>query len=433
MTDAAPPTTLPGPGGPPRAALRVLFGIVLLDLLGFGILVPQLGVYGVKYGASPLTAGLLLSVYSLAQLVAAPWLGRLSDRYGRRPVLLLSLAGSALGYGLFALAHALPLLFLSRVVDGLSGGNISTAQAYVADVTTPEERPRAMGLVGAAFGLGFILGPAVGGLLGAWGGNLAIGLFAAGLSALNLAFAWRLLPESRRPGGPAAEARSVRGLTLALAVPGLGGLLALALLFTLAFSAMEGTFSVFLLSRFVGHGPVQVTGDGLFTLHAHAAPEALAQASLRTGGLFALVGVLSALIQGGVFRRLLERVLRRPVRADAARLARAGVAVTGVGLVLVPWAPSYGALFLPMGLLAVGSAFFQPSLSALVSLRAPEGRRGAVLGAYQAMGALGRIGGPALGGLLFTGAGPAAPYLGGAALLALALVTSVRALRPQSP
>lgn len=427
--------------GPPgrRASLRVVFGIVALDLIGFGILIPQLGVYGVKFGASPFTAGLLVSVFSLMQLVFSPVLGRLSDRYGRRPVLLISLAGSMAGYLLFAVAHSLPLLFLARVIDGMSGGNISTAQAYVADVTRPEERARGMGLIGAAFGLGFVLGPAIGGFLGAWGGNLAIGLFAAGLAGLNLVLTFLFLPESRRPDSPsAAEARTLRGAALALRLPVVGRCLVLILLFTTAFAQMEGTFSVYLLSRFLSSGPVPLEG-GLFFLSAQASPEALAQASLRTGWLFALVGVLSAAIQGGLIRRLLPA---RPSPEEGhhprreAVLAVVGFGVTGLGLALLPLAPSYGWLFPVMGLLAVGSAFANPSLSALVSLHAPPERQGAVLGTYQAFGSLGRIVGPALGGWLFTGFGPGAPYGTAAALMgvgvALALGVVVRMRMPSA-
>lgn len=427
--------------------LRVVFSIVALDLIGFGILIPQLGVYGVKYGASPFMAGLLVAVYSFMQFLFAPVLGRLSDRYGRRPVLMLSLAGSMAGYVLFAFAHSLPLLFLSRVIDGVSGGNIATAQAYVADVTPPEERHKGMGLIGAAFGIGFVLGPAIGGFLGAWGGNLAIGLFAAGLSGLNLLFTWRSLPESLRPGAAPRDAeglpvRSVHGAASALALPVVGRCLLLYLFYTTAFAQMEGTFSVFLLSRFLSSGPVPLEG-GLFFLSAHAAPELLSQASLRTGYVFAVVGVLSALIQGVLMPRLVKRARAEGRLAGReAVLATVGLVLTAVALGALPWVPTYGALFPVMGLLAVGSALVTPALSALVSLASPPERLGASLGTYQGFGSLGRILGPALGGWLFTRFGPVAPYgtaaalMVGAAALALPLVAQVRmpgARAPQSP
>ncbi|RKH82768.1 MFS transporter, partial [Corallococcus sp. AB045] len=286
-----------------EASLRVVFGIAVLDLIGFGILIPQLGVYGVRFGASPFTVGLLVAVYSLMQLVAAPIMGRLSDRFGRRPVLLISQVGSLVGYVLFAFAHTLPLLFLSRVIDGVSGGNVSTAQAVVADITKPHERARGMGIIGAAFGLGFVLGPALGGVLGAWGGNLAIGLFAAGLSALNLINTWFFLPETRRADSPSATTRNMRGAAAALTLPVVGRCVVLVLLYTVAFAQMEGTFSVYLLTRFLSSGPVPLEGGWL--VHAvHPDAAVLKEASLRSGALFAVVGVLSALVQGGLMRRL---------------------------------------------------------------------------------------------------------------------------------
>lgn len=404
------------------ASLRVVFGIVTLDLIGFGILIPQLGVYGVKFGASPFTVGLLISVYSLLQLVAAPVLGRLSDRYGRRPVLLLSQLGSLGGYLLFAFAQSLPLLFLARVIDGVSGGNIATAQAVVADITPPEERARGMGVIGAAFGLGFVLGPALGGFLGAWGGNLAIGLFAAGLVALNLVCTFLFLPESKKPGGPEGHGRTLKGASVALHLPVVGRCLVLMLVYTTAFAQMEGTFSVYLLTRFLSTGPVPLDG-GLFLHAAVTDPAVLREASLKAGWLFALVGVLSALVQGGLVRRLVGGREGRPGRE--ALLATVGFGVTAAGLALMPAAPGYGWLFPVMGLLAVGSALVNPCLSALVSLHAPPERLGAVLGAYQAFGSLGRIVGPALGGWLFTRLGPGAPYGTAAGMVALAGVLAL--------
>ncbi|MBF5044936.1 MFS transporter [Aggregicoccus sp. 17bor-14] len=410
--------------GAAPGSLGVIFSIVALDLIGFGLLIPQLGVYAVKFGASPLSAALLLSVYSLMQLLFAPWLGRLSDRYGRRPVLLVSLAGSLAGYVLFAFAHSLPLLFVSRVVDGVSGANIATAQAYVADVTRPEERARGMARIGMAFGLGFVLGPALGAQLGYWGGNLAIGLFAASLSGLNLVWAFLRLPESRREDSAPAPQRTVRGASGLLRLPVVGAALALFLLFLTAFAQMEGTFSVFVLSRFLAQGPValEAGGGGLFALHARAPEALLREASLRTGYLFAFVGVLSAALQG-LYGRMAARGRRR--HGGRAGPGEAGLAVVGLagvtlGLALLPLAPSYALLFLPMALLALGSALVNPSLSALVSLHAPAGRQGEALGAFQAFGSLGRILGPALGGLLFTQAGPSAPYAVAAALCLVA-------------
>lgn len=357
--------------------------------------------------------GLLLSIYSVMQFLFAPVLGRLSDWRGRRPVLLYSLAGSMAGYLLFAFARSLPVLFLSRVVDGVSGGNISTAQAYIADITTPENRAKGMGMIGAAFGLGFILGPGIGGFLGALGGNLAIGLAAAGLSGLNLAMAFFLLPESHPPGSaPAREAvRRSLGLARALGLPVVGLALGVFLVATTAFSQMEGTFSIFLLVRHVAHQTVAVSRN-LFALAPMANDALIKESSLRAGFIFAAVGVVSSLVQGGLIGRL------RP-RLGEARLVAAGTFLTLLGLGGIPLAPTYGWLFVPMTLLAFGAGLTNPSMSALVSLHAPKAHQGEVLGAYQAMGSLGRILGPAIGGLLFTVEGAALPYQTAAGMMAL--------------
>ena len=403
-----------------KASLGVIFGIVVLDLLGFGIVIPQLGVYGSIFGGSPFVVGLLLSVYSLMQFIFAPVLGRLSDSYGRRPVLLYSLVGSLVGYVLFGLAGTLPLLFVSRIVAGIAGANVSTAQAYVADVTTPENRAKGMGMIGAAFGIGFVLGPAVGGVLGLYGGNRAIGLVAGGLALVNLLLAYFIVPESKHAGSVSAEgSKSLAGVWSRLRLPVVGAVLVLMLLYTTAFSLMEGTFSVYVLTRhLVQHMQVQVSSS-LFTLSTNADPEHAREASMKVGYLFLVVGLVSAIIQGGLIGRL-------KARFGETALLVTGLATTAVGLALIPLAPTYGWLFVPSALMAAGSALTSPSLSALVSVHAPKDRQGEVLGAYQAMGSLGRILGPALGGLLFTVFSPATPYFTAGAMVALGAFLALR-------
>lgn len=382
--------------------LGTLFLVVLLDLLGFGIVVPQLGVYGQMYAASPLVVGLLMATYSLMQLVSAPVLGALSDRYGRRPVLLVSLAGSVVGYLIFAGAHSLSWLFAARALDGITGGNISTAQAYVADITTPDNRAKGMGMIGAAFGLGFVLGPAAGGVLGAWGGNFAIGVVAALLSLAALVSTWALLPESRGQGATAPPRHFITQAVRVLGLPGLGAALVLYLVFTSGFSMMEGTFSVFLVRRHLGGG------EGLLS-------EAMGrEASLRSGWIFVAVGVLSAVVQGGLVGRLRARF-------GELKLVFMGLVLLGAGLAGIPAAPGYATLFLPMGVLAVGSALLTPSLSSWVSQQAPDGRQGEVLGAYQSMGSLGRLLGPASGGALFSAGGAVTPFAVAALLMVACL------------
>src|SRR5213596_2173203 len=179
-----------------RARAGVIFFTVLIDLIGFGIVLPILPFYAQRFGAAGLGYGAVVGVFSLMQFVATALLGKLSDRIGRRPVLLTTMVVNAVGYTLFAFAGSYWVLFLSRLVSGFAGGNISAAQAYVADITTPAERSKGMGIVGAAFGLGFIVGPALGGLAAHYGGHLAPGLVAAGLSLLNFCSAYAILPES---------------------------------------------------------------------------------------------------------------------------------------------------------------------------------------------------------------------------------------------
>jgi multidrug resistance protein len=416
--------TVSQPGIKRSASLGVIFGIVMLDLIGFGIIIPQLGVYGVKFKGSAFMVGLLLSVYSVMQFLFAPLLGRLSDKYGRRPVLLYSVAGSLVGYVLFAMAHSLEMLFLARIIHGVSGANISTAQAYVADVTTPENRARGMGLVGAAFGIGFVLGPAIGGILGGVGGNFAIGLGAAALSATNLVLAYVLLPESRwlaGAGGGHPHSPS-KGRWAAILrdfkVPVTGQVLALYLLYMIAFAAMEGTFSVFVLSQHLAKGLVD-TSHGLFSAKMSAHEPVLKEASTKVGYLFTAVGLVSAAIQGGLVGRL-------KARFGEPALAVVGMALAALGIGLIPSAPTYNWFFAPVVLLAAGSSLVNPSLSSILSVHAGGSRQGEALGTYQSMGALGRIIGPALGGFLFSVFAPGMPYWVSASLLVVCVVLALR-------
>ncbi len=402
-----------------RSALGLLFLVVFVDLLGFGMVIPVMPLYAERLGASEAATGWLSTGYSLMQFLFAPVLGRLSDRYGRRPVLLYSLVGSLVGYVVFGLAGSLAALFLSRIIAGACGGNISTAQAYVADVTTPENRAKGMGMIGAAFGIGFVLGPAVGGVLGLHGGNRAIGLVAGGLSLVNLVLAFFVLPESRHEGSEPVARGTLAGVLGRLRLPVVGSVLWLMLLYSIAFALMEGTFSVYVLTKHLAQHTGVTVSSSLFTLTTDADPSDAREASLKVGYLFLVVGLVSATIQGGLIGRL-------KARFGETALAVAGMTATAAGLASIPLAPSYGWLFAPASLLAAGSALANPSLSSLASVHAPKDRQGEILGAYQAMGSLGRILGPALGGLLFTVITPAAPYFIAAAMVALGALLALR-------
>lgn len=387
--------------GESRRQLSTIFLIVFIDLVGFGMVIPFVPLWAERYQPRAVTLALLLACYSTMQFLAAPLLGRLSDRFGRRPVLLLSLLGSVLGYLLLAVAGSLPLLFASRIIDGLSGGNIATAQAVIADTTKPEERARGMGIIGAAFGLGFIFGPAIGGLLmpiRSWLPAVA----AAATSATAFVMVWFLLPETRPVGGQPAAPAGLLGLTrlrTVIARPELSRLLAMVFLNVIAFSAFEMTFALFMHDR-------------------HHLSE-------RTIGLLlAGVGVTAAVIQGGLIGRLSRRF-------GEERLLLVGSSLGVVGLGALPYMPNVSTLLLPIAVLAVGSALFNPSLSALTSRHAGGHEMGEVLGVFQSLSSLGRVVGPLVGGLLFKAIGDAWPYRVGA-LLTLIVVALAASLPPRA-
>src|SRR6185436_12813150 len=270
-----------------RSPLIVIFITVFIDLVGFGIVIPVLPYYaeGTRFGATPRSVGLLFASYSVMQLVFSPVLGRLSDRYGRRPVLLMSLLGTAFGFLILGFATTLAMLFLGRIIDGISGGNISTAQAYIADVTTKENRAKGMGLIGAAFGLGFVFGPAIGGIMSRWGINVPF-LFAGGLAFANAILLYFTLPETVTADHPArisaAAGRGWKQLLEALGKQQLAFVLTIYFLSIVAFSIMTASFSLFMMFR-------------------------LGYDAFHNGWIFAFVGVISAIIQGGLIGRLVKR------------------------------------------------------------------------------------------------------------------------------
>lgn len=366
-----------------RSPLLVVYLTVFIDLLGFGIILPALPYYAVSFGATGLWVGALLTAYSAAQFVGAPLLGRLSDRVGRRPVILASLAGSAVSLTVTGLAGSLPLLLLARALAGLFGGSIAAAQAYIADVTRPEERARYMGLLGASIGMGFVLGPAIGAALSPYGFGTAA-FVAAGLAAANLAFGALALAESRPPDRRGDRARRGRtGLVEALRHPSISRLLVATFLTTFAFVGMEATFALFGQQRY-----------GLET------------ASL--GLIFTYIGVVIVIVQGGLVGRVVGRFGERPA-------AVAGAAILGLSLALLPLAGTLPLAMVVLGALAAGQGLVTPALSALLSHESDAGEQGATLGLGQSLAAGARVVGPLVAGWLFD-LHPALPYLAGAAL-----------------
>lgn len=379
--------------------MPVLFLIVFVDLVGFGLVIPLLPFYGERFGASPEQVTVLMAVYSLMQMLAAPLWGRLSDRVGRRPVLMASLAASVLSYLWLGFADALWMLFAARAFAGACAGNIAAAQAYIADVTPPEKRARGMGMIGAAFGLGFILGPAIGGIVA--GSNSATadlrspGLIAAGLSLTALLGVLFILKESRSPDAAEAPRRGRMALLLdAFGRPVLSRLLIIFFMVMIAFSGMESTFALWAMRQF-DWGPEQV------------------------GYVFTFVGVLSAVMQGGLIGPLTRRF-------GEERLMTAGLVLIGLGLLLLPFARAVAPLGVAVSALALGMGALQPSLNSLISRRAGKDEQGGVLGVAQSVGSLSRVIGPLIAGSLFAGLGRGAPFLCGAVLVALSLFAAAR-------
>lgn len=373
--------------------LGIVFVTVVVDLIGFGTVLPLLPLWADTFGASAVTIGLLTATYSLAQFVFAPILGRLSDRVGRRPVILTALAGSAVASLTIGLAGTLWVLFLARALDGTSGASYVVAQAYVADMTTGEERARGMGMIGAAFGIGLVLGPAIGAASALASPRLPF-FVASAMAATNLAVAYRRLPESRRPGqAPSVSVERFSLLRRALASANLAPLVWVSFVGTFAFVGMESTFALFGARR-------------------------LAFGLVETGLMFAYVGILSATVQGVLVRRLVPRF-------GELRLMRAGLLTTALALALLGLSREVWEVLLAGVPLALGSGLVFPTLTSLVSRRSGAHEQGGVLGVLASTGGLARVTGPIVATVLFQQVGIPAPYLVGAALFlgCLALVT----------
>lgn len=386
--------------------MPILLLIVFIDLLGFGLIVPLLPFYGELLGASPAMITSVIAVYSLTQLIATPFWGRLSDAYGRRPILMISMLGAVVGYIMLAMAQSLWMLFLARALGGLMAGNISAAFAYVTDISSEKDRARSLGLIGAAFGLGFTLGPALGGLLA---GNdpdssriLLPAIVAAVLSLVAFLGAWWFLDESLPP----EQRKHFVGRRLDISIPfrglltriDLGSLVAAALLVSAATAMMQAIFPIW-ANHELGYGPQTV------------------------GMAFFLLGVLAVISQAVLIGPL-------ALRFGARRVALAGTISCSLGLVVLGISSTHVGVVLALLLVGAGFGLFTPSVTTMVSLKAGPGERGAVMGSYQAAGSVGRIIGPAVAGVLFSHVGSPAPFVMGAVLGLPALWLIMQGSRP---
>ncbi len=373
---------------------------VMLDLVGFGLVIPLMSFYAERFAASAVEVTALMASYSLAQFVFAPVWGSVSDRFGRRPVMLVSIACTAVFLALFARAGSLWEMFLWRTLHGAAAANIGAAQAYVADVTTPETRARGMGLIGASFGLGFTLGPMIGGVLSAKIDLTAPIWLAAGLSALNFVWALLRLPESRRFGEQSeAHGRVLdpRLVAEVLGRPFVGRVVAMAAVATLAFSMLEATFGL------VAEHVWSLTAD-------------------TVGYLFGVIGVVGIVIQGGLIGRLVKRFGEVPLLVAGYLFTTSGMvwlSQTGPGGLWL--AGGWGAIVPGALLLATGTSLTNPSLTSLLSRSAAKEEQGRVLGVNQSLGALSRALAPTAGGWLFAHWFPGGAFAAGAVLMAAAL------------
>lgn len=372
-----------------------IWSTVALDLVGFGIVAPILGRYAERFGASGFQVGLLFASFSLAQLVFSPILGRLSDRIGRKPVILLSLVGTAIGSFITGAAGSLWLLFVGRILDGASGASVAVAQGAVTDVAPPDQRPRLLGLLGAAFGVGFVIGPALGGLASLGGVHLPF--FVAGtLALINAVVAWFRLPETRVNTPEVSNHDAIapdEHRSAATTSVRMWGFAWIGLFAIVAFSGFEATFSLLAGDRF------DLTEAGI--------------AAIFVGVGIVLVVVQSSLIQ--------------PIVAvcGMSRSLHIGLSANCVGLLALSRAHNWPILITALVFLTVGQGLVSPNLTSLIADRAPEHRRGEALGFQHGVNALGRVAGPALAGILFDRMSNGSPYVVGALLCAFALCISI--------
>lgn len=387
---------------PGRRAMVLIFLTVFIDLIGFGLIIPALPTYAQVLKADEQTIGLLIASYSVMQLIFMPFWGRLSDRVGRKPILIVSLTASALGYILWGLADSLILLFAARIVAGIGNANIAVAQAYMSDVTSKDERAKGMGLIGAAFGLGFVLGPAIGALLAGLGLGLnAVGYVAAAFSLIDLIFTAIYLPEPKERSD-AGEKRFGLGASFiwqTLSSRDLRISFAIFLVSTFAFANMEATI-------------ILLTNDRFHFSH------------MDNMVMFLYIGILMVIVQGRLIHGLNKKFGEK-------KLIVAGCFLSALGLLLTPVTDNVAVLYAALFLLALGTGINTPANQSLISKMASEDSVGGVMGLGQSLSTLGRILGPALGGFAFQHWGYGSPYWIGACTMVVAVVLGL--CLPQLP
>ncbi|MAF89904.1 MAG: MFS transporter [Bdellovibrionaceae bacterium] len=385
-----------------KKALGIIFLIVFMDLVGFGMIIPLSTYLAKDLGASPLEIGLLMTIYSLMQFIFSPFWGKLSDRVGRRPILLLSLFGSSLSFLFYAYSTELWMLYASRALAGIFGANISTAMAYIADVTDKDSRSKGMGLIGAAFGMGFVFGPFIGGIFGDIGRSLGTeapfglnfsALIASGICFLNFFCAIKILKESLTPemrqNLPKRSSR-VKQISRFVTKPLLGSLLFTTLLSTVAMAHMESTMFLFVKEQF----------DWSLSFASYG---------------FAYIGLMMVFTQGYLIRKWMPKYGER-------KLLVIGLIMSVIGMAGISFTTGVWSMLVVQTILALGYGLLNPSLLGSISLSGEANEQGQLMGVNQSMSALGRIIGPAAGGFVYQAIGKTSPYIVAASLFFLALI-----------
>lgn len=382
-------------------SLLVIFLVVFIDLMGFGLIIPILPIYASQLGAPGWVIGMVASAFSIMQFLFGPFWGNLSDRFGRKPIIMGSMILMGLSYVLFAYSTTIPLLIISRLLAGIAAANISAAQAFISDITPPEKRAKNFGIIGAAFGLGFIFGPPIGGFLKAEFGIIAVGWAAAGFSLFNFFMAWVLLPESllRKSKEKKLFTNPFAELTNALKRPVIRELLLLTLVFITAFSMMHVTAALFWEEEY-GLNEKQI------------------------GFMFMYIGILAAGIQGFLIGRFNQWF-------GEEQLLIAGTILMMIGLVAMPFPPKewfYPWELICLAVISFGNAFLTPTISSKLSKLANPTEQGLIMGSYQSYSSMGRVIGPIVGGWLY-GFYFQWPYIASGFLMALCAILVIQLVR----
>ncbi len=385
-----------------KASLSIIFATVFIDLMGFGILIPILPTFAsTKLGISDFNIGIIVAMYSFNQFIFNPVLGRLSDRIGRRPVIIVTLMITGFSYLIFSVADSFLILLLSRMLAGFGGSNIGVAQAYIADITEKEDRAKGMGLIGAAFGLGFVFGPLIGGVLSEYGYWVA-GLGSAAFSFLAMIFAFFILPESNLNTNQNSDSsRKLFDIEYArkiISYPKVGLLILLFFIIVFSMANIYGTFSL-LGFKVYGFSDAQ------------------------NGYLFGIIGIVGAIMQGGAISQLTK------IFSDEI-LVRVGVLFMMLGLTLLPYGVSFTGAVIIVIILGIGTGLLQPIILSMISKYSPDREQGSILGINQSISALARVLGPLWGGFAFEFIGFEFPFLTGGLFTFITLIITIFYLKP---